>query len=259
MTQLVDRPRRPGPRRRRADPARRRHDRRPHPAVRARPLAGPDRRRLRLRVGDRADHRRLDLRPRRLALGVLRLAARRRRRAGRRRRHAEDPAASRARHEGRLRGRGPARASACPPACWRSSRAARRSCTRSRRSCSPSSSGGSAASSSRSSRSSCSRERVFTASNLAALRGRRRHVRRDHVRAALRAGRDGRLGHRLRHRAHAADAVDDGHQRRLGPGDHAAPAATAGRWSPARWSWAPASCCWRPWASARPRCTPPWR
>ena len=189
------------------------------PPVRARSLAGPDRRRVRLRLGHRADHRRLDLRPRRLALGVLRLAARRRRRARRGRRHAQDPAAPRARHQGRLRGRGPARLRPVRrPAGDRPGRPA---------------------GAVRDLRARARRLRLVGAPRRAAdrpgravrgarlhrlqpgrVRGRRRHVRRDHVRAALRAGRDGRLGHRLRHRADAADAVDDDHQRRLGAGDH---------------------------------------
>ena len=62
--------------------------------------------------------------------------------------------------------------------------------------------------------------RVFTVSNLAVVLGRRRDVRRDHVRPALRAGRARGIGDRLRRRPHTALAGDDGHQRRLRPGHH---------------------------------------
>ena len=92
-----DRARDPGARRRRADAAGDRHDRRPRAAVGPRPLAGPDRRGVRRRLDPRADHGRLHRRQRRLALGVPRLAARRADRADRRRDDAEDPAAPRAR------------------------------------------------------------------------------------------------------------------------------------------------------------------
>ena len=95
----------PGTRRRRADAAGDRHDRRPRAAVGPRPLAGPDRRGVRRRLDPRADHGRLHRRQRRLALGVPRLAARRADRADRRRHHAEDPAAPRARDQDRLHGR----------------------------------------------------------------------------------------------------------------------------------------------------------